>query len=120
MQETHCLLTSCNNAGSEKVQLGFDTNFIAIDEARQLTVAALAKVLTETAPPYQNSDRAIEFWGQGETSILTLLDEKGYPVVRLILQYQMAPSNSGWVVQYCSDGFFYNYMSAPSKADLAR
>lgn len=105
MRETRCLFTSCNNSGSELVQLGFDPSFIAINETGQLTVAALANVLTsfknwlaaylfgdpKQLPSYPISGRAIEFRGQGETSVLTVLDEEGYPVLRLVLQYQMAP-----------------------------
>lgn len=45
-QETHCLLTICSGAGSEMVEQGFDPSFIAINETGQLTVAALANVLT--------------------------------------------------------------------------
>lgn len=132
MQETHCLLASCNNAGSESVQLGFDPTFMTIDEAGQLTVAALANVLTsfknwqatytlgdpKQLPPFQNSCRANEFWGQGGTSVLTLLDEKGYPVLRLVLQYRMAPAISQFVSGFFYDGLLQNSPSVLIDNDL--
>ena len=46
MKATHILFTTCNNAGSEIMRLGFSPKFINIDETGQLTIAAFAKVLT--------------------------------------------------------------------------
>ena len=117
LQETNCVFTTCNTAGSEIMQLGFSPSFIVIDQTGQLTIAALANVLTsfkgwlaailfrdpKQLLPFLISGRANEFKLNAETSVLALLEEKGYPVLRLILQYRMAPAISQFVSR-----FFYN------------
>lgn len=46
LRATHVLFSTCNNAGSEVVKLGYSPSIINIDESGQFTVAALANVLT--------------------------------------------------------------------------
>lgn len=117
LKQTNCVFTTCNNAGSEIMQLGFSPSFINIDETGQLTIPALANVLTSFKAwlaimlfgdpkqllPYLISGRANEFKFNAETSVLALLEEKNYPILRLILQYRMAPAISQFVSR-----FFYN------------
>ena len=108
--------TACNNAGSELVQLGFSPGVIFIDETGQLTMDGLANVLTsfdkwrgvyifghpKQLLPFLLSGRANEFRLNAEASVLYLLEEKDYPILRLNIQYRMAPAISEWV-----NKFFY-------------
>ena len=119
MKETHVLFMTCNNAGSDMVQIGFSPSFINIDEAGQLTLAAFANVLTSFkgweavnifGDPNQllsfflsgranefrangfranefranefraNEFRANEFRANAESSVLSQLEKKAYPI----------------------------------------
>ena len=57
------------------------------------------------------SGRANEFKLNAETSVLALLEEKGYEVLRLVLQYRMAPSISQFVSKFFYDGLLKNHDS---------
>ena len=132
MQETHCVFASCNNAGSDIMKLGFRPRFINIDETGQLTISALANVLTsftgwlavilfgdpKQTLPFFISGRANEFRLNAQTSVLALLEEKGYPVLRLVLQYRMAPAISQFVSRFFYDGLMKNHPSVLTDNDL--
>ena len=123
MRETHVMFTTCNNAGSEMVQIGFSPSFINIDEAGQLTLAAFANVLTsfnsweavnifgdpKQLLPFFLSGRANEFRANAESSVLSKLEEKEYPILRLVLQYRMAPAISEWPSKFFYDGLLKNH-----------
>ena len=61
--------------------------------------------------PYLISGRANEFKANAETSVLALLEEKGYKVLRLVLQYRMAPVISQFVSSFFYDGLLENHHS---------
>lgn len=125
LNETNIVFTTCNNAGSEIMKLGFDPTALFIDETGQLTMAGLAEVLTsfehwimaqlfgdpKQLPPFRLSGLANEFLKNAEMSVLALLEEKGYPVLRLTLQYRMAPAISQWVASYFYRGLLQNHPS---------
>ena len=127
LQETNCLFSTCNTAGSDILQAGFSPSFVNIDETGKLIIAALVNVLTsltgweavniyihedpESFLPYLISGRANEFKLNAETSVLALPEEKGYEVLRLVLQYRMAPASSQFVSMYFYDGLLQNYPS---------
>lgn len=120
---TDGLFTTCNNAGSELVQLGFSPGVIFIDETGQLTMGGLANVLTsfdkwravyifgdpKQLLPFLISGRANEFRLNAETSVLCLLEEKDYPILRLNLQYRMAPAISEWVKKFFYKSLLRNH-----------
>ena len=124
-ETTHMLFVTCNNAGSEFVRLGFDPSAIYVDEAGQLTMAAFANVLTSFSHwlsvtifgdpcqllPFHLSGPANEFKKNAILSVLALLEEKGYPVLRLEYQYRMAPAISRWVSQFFYKGLLKNHKS---------
>ena len=134
MQETHCLLASWDTTGSDLMQLGFDLSFITIDETGQLTLAALANVLTSFkhwlavylfGDPrqlllYLISGRANEFKANTETSALALLEEKGYPLLRLIQQYSIAPAIPQFPAKFFYDRLLQNHESVLKDNDLRK
>ena len=87
------------------MQRQFSPSFINIDEIGQLIIAALVNVLTSFkggeavylfGDPRQLlhfliSGRANKLKLNGEISVLGLMEEKGYEVLRLVQQYRMAP-----------------------------
>ena len=116
---------TCNNCGSELVRLGFSPDVIFIDGAGQLTMSALACVLTSFTQwqacivfgdpnqllPYISSGLANEFRENASLSVLSLLEEKGYPMLRLELQYRMAPAIVQWPAQFFYKGLLRNHPS---------
>ena len=106
LRETYYIFATCNTAGSEIIQLKFSPSLINIDETGQLIIAALVNVLTSSKGweavylfgdprqllPFRISGRANEFKLNAEISVLGLLEEKGYEILRLIQQYRMAPT----------------------------
>ena len=124
-QETDVVFVTCNNAGSELVALGFSPKTIWIDETGQLTMAALANVLTSFTSwlvvtlfgdpnqllPFVLAGRMNEFMANALLSVLALLEEKGYPVIRLIQQYRMAPAIVQWVAKFFYKGQLTNHAS---------
>lgn len=124
-QESDLVFVTCNNAGSEIVSAGFDPGYIVIDEAGQLTMAGLANVFKSflnwlaatifgdpnQLRPFIPSGKYNEFLPNAETSVLELLAEKDYPMLRLILQYRMAPAISQWVSTFFYKGLLQNHPS---------
>ncbi len=118
-RDTNVLFTTSDNAGSELVTLGFSPDVIYIDEVGQLTMAGLANVLTSFArwlatiifgdpnqlKPFVISGRANEFREHGILSTLALFEEKGISILRLVLQYRMAPAISQRI-----SAFFYRVL----------
>lgn len=116
-------MTTCNNAGSELVRLGFKATIGNIDEAGKLTMAALANAMTSfdtlealnlfgdpaQLKPFFLSGRANEFKENAELSVLSLLAEKDYEILRLEFQYRMAPAISEWVSTFFYDGLLRNH-----------
>ena len=121
-EDTDIVFTTCNNAGSELVQSGFSPEVIWIDEAGQLTMAALANVLTSfkswratillgdpnQLKPFSLSGKANEFAETYQASVLDMLQDKGYPILRLIQQYRMAPAIVQWVSRFFYKGMLMN------------
>lgn len=98
---------------------------IFIDEAGQLTVAGLAIIMTTFVAwlaitllgdpkqllPFLNSGRANEFMENAVTSVIELLEEKGYPTLRLEWQYRMAASIARWPTKIFYQGLLKNHSS---------
>ena len=61
--------------------------------------------------PFHLSGPANEFRKNAILSVLALLEEKGYPVLRLEYQYRMAPAISQWVSQFFYEGLLKNHKS---------
>ncbi len=134
LRETNIVFTTCNNAGSEIMKLGFDPTALFIDETGQLTMAGLANVLTsfehwilahlfgdpKQLPLFRLSGLANEFLKNAEMSVLALLEEKGYTILRLTLQYRMAPAISQWVASYFYRGLLQNHPSTLVDNDYRR
>ena len=134
LRETNLVFTTCNNAGSEIMKIGFDPTALFIDETGQLTMAGLANVLTsfehwvmaqlfgdpKQLPPFQLSGLSNEFMKNAQISVLALLEEKGYPVFRLILQYRMAPAISQRVAGFFYKGMLQNHPSTLIDNDYRR
>ena len=128
------MFTTCNNADSELVALGFSPEVIWIDESGQVTLAALANVLMSfdswqavylfgdpnQLVPFQLSGRSNEFRDNALLSALALLEEKGYPVLRLKQQYRMAPSIVQWVAKFFYKGQLTNDVSVLNDNDYRR
>lgn len=126
VRATHVLFSTCNNAGSEVVQLRCSPSIINIDESGQLTVAALANVLPSfdrlralnlfgdiaQLLPYLPDVIANEFQENGLLSVLALLEEKGYPIFRLPLQYRIAPAIMQWPSKFFYKGLLRNHDNA--------
>lgn len=124
--QTHALFATCNNADSEIVRVGFKPTTANIDEAGQLTMAALANVMTSFAIllalslfgdprqllPLFLSGRANEFRENAELSVLALLEEKDYEILRLEFQYRMAPAISEWISKFFYKGLLKNHPTA--------
>ncbi len=124
-RDINVLFTTCNNAGSELVTLGSSPDVIYIDEAGQLTMAGLANVLTSFArwlatiilgdpnqlKPFVISGRANEFRENAILSTLALFEEKGISILRLVLQYRMAPAISTWMSAFFYRGLLQNQPS---------
>ena len=120
---TDGLFMTCNNGGSELVQLGFSPDVIFIDETGQLAMGGLANILTSFDKwravyifgdpnqlfPFSISGRANEFRLNAETSVLCLLEKKDYPILRLNLQYRMAPAISEWINKFFYKGLLRNH-----------
>lgn len=123
--DTQVMFSTCNNSGSELMKLGFNPSLIEIDESGQLTMAALVNVLTSFSnwlaaiifgdtrqlKPFGLSGRANEFRENAMLSVLALLEEKNYPILRLVFQYRMAPAISKWVSEFFYKGLLKNQKS---------
>ena len=105
-QETDILFTTCNNAGSELVQMGFQPKILFVDEGGQLTMAAFANVLTsfqrwsavqifgdpKQLKPCVLSCRANEPIENAHLPVLFLQGQKFHPIIKFFLyQYHIAP-----------------------------
>ena len=125
IQDTDIMFTTCNNAGSELVPMGFRPSTIFVDEAGQLTMPAFANVLTsferwlavnifgdpKQLPPHAKSMKCNEFAPNYTMSVLELLETKGYPIRRLNIQYRMAPAISQWTAKFFYKGLLNNHTS---------
>lgn len=124
-QETHVVFVSCNNSGSELVSLGFSPASIIIDESGQLTLAGLANVLTSFEGwlalflfgdpnqllPFLLSGKYNEFVWNALLSVLAMLQDKGYPMLRLQQQFRMAPAIVQWVAKFFYKSLLRNHPS---------
>jgi hypothetical protein len=120
-----CLFTTCNNAGSGMLKLGFRPEVLACDEAGQVTMASLAVVLTSFTDwlaimlfgdpkqllPYSVAGMFNEFRNNSRVSSLGMLDEKNYHVLRLDVVYRVAPTIMQWVSKYFYSDLLRNHVS---------
>jgi len=121
-----CLFTTCNNAGSEYVAHGFDPDVLACDEAGQVNLASIAVVLTTFSNwlilllfgdgnqlrPHEAARMFNEFRENARLSVLGLLEEKDFRIMRLNVQYRMAASIAKWVASYFYKGQLKNHVIA--------
>ena len=112
-----CVFATCNNAGSDLIKLGFNPKVLFCDEAGQVTMASLAIILTSFTNwlavilfgdprqlrPYSIAGTFNEFRENSKVSSLGLLDVKNSHIIRLTVQYRMAPAIASWAAKY-----FYN------------
>ena len=115
------VLTTVNNAGTEVLSLGFKPSCLICDEAGQVTLSALAIILTAFTGwlllalfgdpnqllPYDKAGLLNEFREFSRLSSLGLLEDKDCRILRLTVQYRMAPAISQWVAKY----FYKNQLS---------
>ena len=108
------ILTTCNNAGSEILELGFKPDMVICDEAGQVTLGALSIVLArftgyqgvwlfrdpDQLRPHNASGWANEFRLYATLSALGWLRAKGWPLLTLDTQYRMAPEIFDWPGRY--------------------
>jgi len=111
------VFTTCNNAGSDLIDIGFKPDLIFCDEAGQVGLAAFAVVVTahtgwkavyifgdhQQLQPFRIAGRLCEFSENGKVSILGLMESKGFKIIRFKVQYRMAPAIMKWPNEY-----FYN------------
>ena len=61
--------------------------------------------------PFVLSGKMNEFMANALISVLALLEEKGYPILRLKQQYRMAPAIVQWVAKFFYKGQLTNHES---------
>lgn len=125
LRATQIMFTTCKNVVTETMKLAFSPDVIYIDGAERLTMAALAHVMTSFEGwlatiifgdpaqllPFRVSGGENEFRENATLSALGLLEEKGYPILRLLFQYRMAPSIAEWVSKFLYKGLMKNHDS---------
>ena len=119
------VFTTCNNAGSDLLALGFHPQILLCDEAAQVSVPSLAIPLTQSGKllatvlagdirqlgPWNMAKHYDEFSEFSEMSALSLLEKKDWRIHRLKMQYRMAPE----IVQWPSYKFYGGRLeTAPS------
>lgn len=119
------VFTTCNNAGSDLINTAFKPDAIFCDEAGQLGLAAVGNVLTSLSgwevvyffgdpqhfPPFDSAGIYNEFRENAKLSAIALFDFKNFNMIRLTVQYRMAPSIVKWVNEFFYENDLVNHES---------
>ena len=121
-----CVFATCNNAASDLITLGFNPQVLFCDEAGQVTMSSLAIILTSYkdwlavilfGDPHQLRPCSVagifnEFRENSKVSSLGLLDLKKSHIIRLTVQYRMAPAIASWIADFFYDSQLTNHPKA--------
>lgn len=112
------VFTTCNNAGSDLLDVGIKPDAVFCDESGQVNLASFAVVVTshtgwrviyifgddQQLRPFTQAGRLSEMAEYARIAILSLLQSKGCTVIRLRVQYRMAPAIVEWPNAYFYKG----------------
>ena len=118
LENIDVIFTTCNNAGSDLLALGFSPDVVLCDEGAQVTCGGLSIAMTQAGKwkamyvagdiqqlrPRDTAWASDEFREFAQMSCLELLQLKGWNVFRLELQYRMAPRISKWPARRFYEG----------------
>ena len=119
VQNCDVIFTTVINTPAKILKHGFSPNITVVDDAGQVTSQAALVPLTcykdsvklnylfgdtKQLLPFKQEKLFDEFILMSKVPILTFLENRGYPLLRLTLQYRMAPAISQFPSRYFYDG----------------
>ena len=126
------LLASANNSGTELLKAGFDARLCLSEESGQVTISGISVPLTSFGNiegvvffgdgtqlrPHNKAGQHNEWRRHAEISPLGLLEEKGWPMKWLNIQYRMAPAIAEFPARFFYHSRFTNDPSTERSSDV--
>ena len=125
LKSADVVFTTCNNSGSDLFKAGFNSQIVMIDEAGQVNMSSMAIPLTvsphlsatwyfgdyQQLHPKDFSSGYNEFSEAAQMSSIAFLEQKGWNVLRLNMQYRMCPEISFWPARHFYNNSFKDHPS---------